>query len=227
MFSIGIVTVDFPQNVERVKKLVKALKEQGFSAPDHIVYGPKASSKENRDNCVFATHRELAEKEATNNRHLFVLEDDAFFHRKDTLVQIQYHLQLMDKINPDWMALNLGAFSLFQPIKPVSGSLVFGKGQCCHAYILNGRRLAYWLKTIPAEEWKRPNVLEYWYKIPQNQVFAVHPILVSQETHLPLWLPGLNNPAFWWMYIDGWNTINLHILPVLLIVLLVFRILKQ
>lgn len=216
---IAIVSVDFPENRNRVIKLQKQLLDielcQGY-----VCLGEKVKDFSQRVDAVFQCHKKIAAwfNHTKPCRYLLILEDDALICTNNISSKIIQSIRNADTHNKKWIVLHLGCYSLTRMYKTTQKNLYMGKGYGAHSYILNGNSIGYWLDKI--REWKIPYALEKWQSVPDRRVLIVHPMLFSQTVHCTklhsILLPGINNPNKWYKYINIINFLNIYIEEVLL-----------
>ena len=210
---IVIVTVDFPTNRKRVKKLQRQLVKNKLSK-GYVCYGKKAVNRDERDDLVYLCHRDICEWFVIKRpcKHLFILEDDAHICNQNIDIKIKSYVRILDKTQPSWMVLNLGCLAT-TGISHLDGNIYKGSGIAAHSYIHNGNVLGEYLSKIVASDWKSPECVEKWTLIPREYVYMSHPLLFSQEVHLTdirSYLPGLNDPHMWHYYINFLNRLNIN-----------------
>lgn len=221
---IVIVTVDFPNNRRRVKKLQRQLIKNKIR-PGYVCYGKKAVNREERDGLVYRCHRDICDWFVLKKpcKHLFILEDDAHICNQHIDQKIKRYVRLLDAKQPNWFVLNLGCLATTF-INHVDGDVYKGTGIAAHSYIHNGNVLGEYLKKIPKDDWKSPVCVEKWESIPKEHVYMSHPLLFSQEVHLTdirSYLPGLNDPYMWHYYVNFVNRLNIYRYWILISVCLV------
>jgi hypothetical protein len=228
---IAIVTVDFPNNRERVNKLQGQLLDNKL-AKGYICYGKKAENRQERDDLVYRCHRDICEWFVLKKpcKHLFIVEDDAHICNQHIDRKIKRYLKILDTKQPNWLVLNLGCLST-SGLNHLHDDIFEGSGIAAHSYIHNGNVLGEYLRNIPATQWKSPDCVEKWSVVPKEYIYMTHPLLFSQEVHLTdirSYLPGINDPFMWYYYINFVNMLNIYrYLIIFLLCILIFGLLKK
>ena len=224
---IAIVSVDFPENRNRVTNLQKQLVDNNL-CKGYVCLGEKVKNFSHRIDAVFQCHKDIAVWFIQNrpcNNHLN-LENDTLICANNINSKKQRYIQDANNYNKKWLALHLGCYALTRMYKTEQKDLYLGKGYGAHSYILNGNQLEYWLDKI--EKWKIPYTLEKWQSVPDRLILMVHPMLFSQTVHCTklhsILLPGINNPYKWYKYINTLNTVNIYIEELFCMFLLLFLI---
>uniref|UniRef100_A0A6C0EK76 Glycosyltransferase n=1 Tax=viral metagenome TaxID=1070528 RepID=A0A6C0EK76_9ZZZZ len=221
---VAIVSVDFPSNRRRVERLQKELRGIGIS-PGYVCLGKKVQRFEQRVTAVFNCHRDIATWFVKNKpcRYLLILEDDAEICASSVSKKIIEALVKVHNCNPNWLALHLSCFALSRMYKTSESGIYMTKGYAAHSYILNGRRLRYWLDTIP--NWTVPYALEKWKSVPDRVIFSVHPMLFTQTVHCNwiqrMFVPGINDSRKWHKYVNSLNTLNIYMEEIFCLFILV------
>lgn len=226
---LAIITVDFPKNRARTRKLQSHLKRNGL-CEGLLFYGEKTkkgSDMKERNNLVFKGHYDVCQWFATNrpSKYLFILEDDAYICQKNIGEKIKRHIRFLNKNSPEWFVLSLGCISS-KMMQHVNNDLYKGAGYAAHSYILNGETLGSYLKDIPLEKWQTPHCVEHWGAIPLDCTYMVHPMMLTQDVHFTnfiyMLLPGINNSHILLHYINTVNTLNIHRWKILILIIIVF-----
>lgn len=206
---IVILTIDLPDNRERVKKLQKQLVKHGYKE-GYVFMGKKAKNKEERLDVIFEAHRNICELflQTKPCKYLFILEDDAHICDKDASVKTVKYIRRLEYINRAWKVLSLGCIATTS-MENVSDSLCLGGGIGSHAYILNGRYIERIIHTIPKRKWAYPYAVELWNGLSSRNVYMIHPMLFSQKMHIWRFLPKFTDEKYWYKYANIINHINL------------------
>jgi hypothetical protein len=224
MFT-AIITVDFPLNRSRVKRLQSNLKRHGMDE-GKVFYGEKAKTKKDRNNLVFKGHRDVCEWfiENTEMGNLLILEDDAYICSQDTNKKIKRYIRYLDKNKPDWFVLSLGCIATSNMVY-VDDGMYNGGGYAAHSYVINRKTLKSYIDKIPSNLWKAPECVECWHSIPKDDVYMLHPMLFTQDIHISWyyhWMfPGVGDSCILPSYINSVNSLNINKLNMIFVIILI------
>jgi hypothetical protein len=170
-----------------LQKSLVAFPRSGWSSDDiEIFYGERATSPEDVDSKVFATHYDVVHRFGPecvrDKKHLLVMENDCLFTRRVD-VEVKEQLAFLDTEQSGWHLLLLGHISAL-PVAPVR--LDFGLVRSflpfeSHCYILNYRFLTELIERIPRSLWCKPNMVEGWRSLPIGTIFSVFPNAAIQS----------------------------------------------